>query len=118
MASFPPLSQGRLLFVRLQRKGGSIDLALPPSLEPGRYDLRLRLVTSWDYAVVRARFNGAPLGRPADTYSAKIDTKWVPLGPVDVRPGPNVLRLEAVDRNPASTGYHAGLDALMLVPAR
>ncbi len=114
IASFPPLSQGGLLFVRLGRKGDSIDLALPPSVKPGRYALKLRLVTSWDYAVVRASFNGTPLGQPVDTYSPKIDTRSVVLGPVEVRSGANVLRLEAVDRDPASTGYYAGIDALVL----
>ena len=118
IASFPPLSRGRLLFVRLRRKGDSIDLALPPSVKPGTYVLRLRLVTSRDYAVVRASFNGAALGRPVDTYTPKIDTKSVVLGPVDVKSQANTLRLQAVDRSPASTGYCAGVDALVLVPAR
>ncbi|MBN2474208.1 MAG: DUF2961 domain-containing protein [Pirellulales bacterium] len=117
VASFPPLSQGRLRFVRLQRNGDWIDLALPPSVKPGRYVLRLRLVTSWDYAVVRASFNGAALGQPIDTYSPKIDTKSVVLGRVDVTSQTNTLRIEAVDRNPASSGRCAGVDALVLIPA-
>ena len=115
VASFPPLSRGRLLFIRLQQKGDSIDFELPPSIKPGRYRLRLRLVTSWNYAVARASFNGTPLGKPEDTYSPKIDTRTVALGPVDVKPNVNTLRLEAVDRNPASTGYYAGIDALELI---
>jgi hypothetical protein len=115
VASFPPLSRGRLLFIRLQKKGDSIDLALPPAVKPGRYLVRLRLVTSWDYAIVRASFNGTPLGGPVDTYSPKIDTKTVVLGPVDVKAEGNVFRLEAVDQNAASTGYYAGIDALVLI---
>lgn len=118
IASFPPLSRGRLLFVRLPRQGHWIDLALPPSVRPGRYLLKLRLVTSWNYAVVRAGFNGAPLGQPVDTYSPKIDAKWAVLGPIDVKPAANTLRIEAVDRNPSSTGYYAGVDAVALVPQR
>ena len=118
IASFPPLSRGRLLFVRLQQKGDSIDLALPPSVRPGKYVLKLRLVTSWDYAVVGVRFNGKPLGQPVDTYSPTIDARSVVLGTVDVKSEANTLRLEAVDRNPASDGYYAGIDALTLVPAR
>jgi hypothetical protein len=90
-------------------------LALPPSIQPGRYHLRLRLVTSWDYAVVQARFNGVSLGEPVDTYSSKIDTKTIVLGPVDVKADGNILRLEAVNRNAASTGYCAGIDALELI---
>jgi len=118
IASFPPLSGGRLLFVRLREKGDSIDLALPASIKPGRYVLTVRLVTSWNYGVLRASFNGTPLGQPVDTYSRKIDARSVELGPVDVTAEANVLRLEAVDRNPASTGYYAGLDAVLLEAVR
>lgn len=116
VASFPPLSGGRLLFVRLRRKGDFIDLAIPPSVKPGKYILKVRLVTSWDYAVVRVEFNDTPLGQPVDTYSPTIDTKSIVLGNVAVRSGRNVLRLEAVGRNPASAGHYAGIDAVMFVP--
>lgn len=118
VASFPPLSRGRLLFVRLQRKGDFIELAIPPSVRPGKYVLKVRLVTSWDYAVVRVEFNDTPLGQPVDTYSSRIDTKSVVLGNIDVRSGRNVLRLEAVGRNPESSGHCAGIDTVMLVPIR
>jgi len=115
VASFPPLSQGRLLFIRLQQKGDFIELELPPSIKPGRYLLQLRLVTSWNYAVVQASFRGTLIGKPIDTYSPKIDTKTAVLGPVDVKAERNILRLEAVDQNSTSTGYYAGIDALELV---
>jgi len=118
IASFPPLSQGRLLFIRLRKKGDSIDLALPPSVKPGRYVLKLRLVTSRDYAIVRASFNGQPLGSPVDTYSPAVDAKSITLGPIEVRSEANVLRLEAVDQNPESSGYYAGIDALVLTSSR
>lgn len=118
IASFPPLSQGRLLFIRLRKKGDAIDLALPPSVTPGRYILKLRLVTSWNYAVVRVSFNGQPLGEPVDTYSPAVDAKSVTLGPVEVRSEADVLRLEAIGQNPKSAGYYAGIDALMLTPSR
>jgi len=118
IASFPPLSGGRLLFVRLRQRGDSIDLTLPPSVKPGRYILKVRLVTSWDYAIIRMSFNGVPLGQPVDTYTSVIDTKWIVLGTVDVNSEANTLSLEAVARNPDSTGYYAGIDAVMLAPVR
>ena len=90
---------------------------LPPSVEPARYRLRARFVTSWDYAILQASFNGRTLVPTIDTYSAKIDTKTVELGPIAVQAEQNVLRIEAVGRNPASTGYYAGLDALELILA-
>ena len=118
VASFPPLSGGRLLFVRLRERGDSIDLMLPPSVKPGRYILKVRLVTSWDYAVIRMSFNGTPLGQPVDTYTSVIDTRSVVLGAVDVSAESNTLTLEAVSRNPESTGYYAGVDAVMLDPTQ
>jgi len=118
VASFPPLSGGRLLFVRLRERGDSIDLMLPPSVKPGRYILKVRLVTSWDYAVIRVSFNGMPLGQPVDTYTSLVDTRSIVLGAVDVSAESNTLTLEAVARNPESTGYYAGVDAVMLDPTQ
>ena len=62
------------------------------------------------------KFNDRPLGQPVDTYTPKIDTTTVQLGEVDVASGTNVLRLEAIGRNAASTGYYAGIDAVVLTP--
>jgi hypothetical protein len=118
VASFPPLSGGRLLFVRLRQKGDFIDLGVPPSVKPGKYLLKVRLVTSWDYAVVRVKFNETPVGQPIDTYSPTIDVKSIVLGSVDVSSERNVLRVEAVGRNPASAGHYAGIDAVILLPIR
>ena len=118
IASLPPLSDGNLLFVRLQQQGNSIEFTLPPTLTPGRYILSVRLVTSWDYAVVRMYFNGAQIGQTIDTYTPVIDTESVLLGRVDVNSKVNTLTLEAVARNPKSTGYCAGIDAIVLTPAR
>jgi hypothetical protein len=118
VASLPPLSHGRLLFVRLQQKGDFIELAIPPTVKPGRYLLKVRLVTSWDYAVVRVNFNDTAVGQAVDTYSPRVDAKLVILGNVEVRSGQNVLRFESVGRNPASAGHYAGLDAVMLVPVQ
>lgn len=116
IASFPPLSAGHLLFVRLRQDGDSISLVLPPSVTPGRYTLSVRFVTSWDYGVIRIQFNGTGVGEPVDTYTPVIDTKSIVLGTVDVNSRTNTLTLEAVGRNPKSAGYYAGIDAVMLTP--
>lgn len=117
LASLPPLSGGRLLFIPLQQQGDSIDLALPDSLQPGRYVLTLRLATSWNYAIVRASLNGQRWAQDVDTYSPVVDATMVAPEAVEIVPGKNLLRLEAFDRNPRSTGFHAGLDAIWLAPA-
>ena len=64
------------------------------------------------------RFNDLPASQPVDTYTPKIDAKWAVLGEVEVRSGANSLRLEAAGRNPASSGYYAGIDAVVLAPVR
>ncbi len=117
LASLPPLSGGRLLFIRFQEQGDAIELALPQAIRPGRYVLKLRLVTSWNYAVVRVSLDGKQLGPSVDAYSSAVDAKIVELGQVEFDSRTHVLRLEAVDRNPASTGFSAGIDALVLNPA-
>jgi len=117
IASLPPLSGGRLLFIRLQEQGDSIDLALPDSVKSGRHVLKLRLVTSWNYGIVRASFDGQRLGADVDTYSSAVDATTVDLGPVEVNSPTRVLRLEAVGRHPRSTGFHAGVDALWFLPS-
>lgn len=118
LASLPPLSGGRLLFIQFREKGNAIEFTIPPSIQPGKYILKLRLVTSWNYAVVRVSLDGKQLGPVVDTYSPAVDAKWVELGPVEFAAQPHVLRLEAVDRNPASSGFYAGVDAVLLTPDR
>jgi hypothetical protein len=113
----PPISRGQLLFVKLRRAGDFIQLAFPAPAGPGRHDVRLRLVTSWDYATVNVLVNGVPVAKSMDTYSRRIGTKLIDLGKLDLLPQGNTLRLEAVERNPASTGYCVGIDALVAVPA-
>jgi len=99
------------------RFDGAIELALPASARRGRYRMTLRLVTSRDYGVLQARPNGVALGPPVDAYTPRVDARSLPLGSVAIAAGPNLLRLEAVDRNPGSTGHAAGLDAILLAPA-
>ena len=117
LASLPPLSGGKLLFIRLRQQGDGIDLALPSSVQAGRCVLKLRLVTSDDYGIVRVSLNGTSLGQTLDGYSPELGAKFVDLGVVDMKPQANTLRIEAAGRNPHSTGHYAGIDALILTPA-
>ncbi|MBN1441202.1 MAG: DUF2961 domain-containing protein [Planctomycetes bacterium] len=116
--SIPPISQGRILFIRMRQPGDFIDLALPPGARPGRQTLKVRLVTSRDYGIIALKLNGAMLGDPVDVYSPAIETKWIDLGEVEIRAGENILRFEAAGRNPSSSGYYAGVDAVLLRPSR
>ncbi len=113
----PPLSAGKLLFVRLREKGDRVDLKLPPR-PPGRYRLDVRVVTSWDYGLLALSLDGKELAPAIDAFSPKPGIKTVPCGEVELRAGPSVLRMEAAGRNPASRGYYAGLDAIVLTPVK
>ncbi|MEP0842716.1 MAG: DUF2961 domain-containing protein [Phycisphaerae bacterium] len=114
LSSAPPLSNGRLLFVRSAAVGDWIELPLPDSPEPRAGRLSLRLVTSWDYAIVKISLNGRPLGEPVDAFSPKTAARTIDLGAVEFKPSGNRLRLEAIGRNPASSGMAMGIDALRI----
>ncbi len=116
LSLFPPLSGGRLLFIRMRERGDSIALSLSPPKGEGRYALRVRLVTSWDYGIVQLKLNGKSLADPVDTFTPEIEAKLVDCGTVQLKGGENVLSLEMAGRNPKSSGYYAGIDALMLAP--
>jgi hypothetical protein len=117
-ASFPPLSQGRLRFVRLGGEGDRITFELPSSVEAGRYGFKVRYVTSRDYGIIQLSLNDVPLGKGIDTYTPKIMTRIVDYGEVEVKPGRNLLQLRVCGKNERSSGHYAGLDAVMLVPSR
>ncbi len=117
LRTIPPLSGGKLLFVRIQKEGDWIDLRLPRTAE-GRIALSARFVTSHDYGVVRFALDGKECPEPFDGFSAAIDTRIVPLGTIEPGPQGTVLRIRAVGRNASSTGYMAGIDAIIATPVR
>ncbi|HOW70908.1 MAG TPA: DUF2961 domain-containing protein [Phycisphaerae bacterium] len=118
MSAPPALSQGELAFLRFRRQGESAGLILPSSMQAGRYTLAVRLGTSWDYGIAQLHFNDVSVGAPIDTFSPRIANRTVFAGEVEVVPGQNTLTIQMIGRNPASTGYAAGLDALRLIPVK
>ncbi|HBO44732.1 MAG TPA: hypothetical protein DD670_12545 [Planctomycetaceae bacterium] len=112
----PPLSNQRMLYVEFNNEGDFIDLALPESISPGRYRLRMRLATANNYGTLRASLNGETVVPRKDTFSHAMNTEILDLGVVNIRPGGNVLRFESIGQNPESRGYRMGLDALILTP--
>jgi hypothetical protein len=112
--SIPPTSGGKLLFLRLDGEGAWATLSLPSSLKPGRYSVKLAVVTSWDYGVVQWSLDGRELGEPIDGYSAGAERKVVDLGLVDLGEEPHTLRAQVVGRDPRSRGHYAGLDAILM----
>jgi len=114
--SIPPASGGKQLFLRLNKERSWATLSLPDSLRPGRYAVTLYIVTSWDYGIVRWSLDAQALGEPINGYSPNILRRAVLVGNVVLGDGEHGLRVEAVGRDPQSTGYCAGLDAIVLRP--
>lgn len=85
----------------------------------GQYELVTAMTRAPDYGQFRLAVNGAPVGEVVDLYHPEvIHTGKLRLGRVTLRQGPNVLRVEVVGTNSASTGdrHMFGLDFIKLEP--
>lgn len=116
--SVPPVSGGKQLFLRMPGEGSRATFVLPRSFQPGEYNAMLIALTSWDYGIVQWSLNDQTLGPPLDSYTPTISCHSVQEISVTLRAGTNELGLEVKGRNPKSRGYNAGLDALLLRPAK
>ena len=108
-------SGGRQLFVRA-RDGASVTLGISVR-RAGRYRLRVRATAAPDFATVRFAVDGKALGPAFSLYSGRVS----PSGPLDVGPvtlaaGRHALRATATGKDPASSGFFFGLDAVELLP--
>jgi hypothetical protein len=66
-----------------------------------------------DYGRVRVYLDDVPLGEPIDLYAPiTIPTGAIPLGFLTLRSGEHRLAIKVVGKNPASAGYHFGIDCL------
>jgi hypothetical protein len=115
-SSVPPLSGGQHLFLRFDRQGDRMTFALPPALKPGRYAAILSIVTSWDYGIAVWMLDGQPLGPAVDGYSPTTSRQVTTAARVTLADRPHQLAVEMVARHPQSSGYSAGLDAILLRP--
>ncbi|MBN2022513.1 MAG: DUF2961 domain-containing protein [Pirellulales bacterium] len=112
--SIPPTSGGTVLFIDFARRGGTMALALPESVKPGRYRVTLHLLKSWDYADVQWSIDGKRLGEPAPGHSPEIVRTVVDAGEITLGDGPHTLQAEALDADPTMHRFCAGLDAVVL----
>ncbi len=101
-----------------QKPGAEATLELPVQ-ETGKYVLSVYYTTSRDYALVQVLVDGNPVGPPTDTYSAPVLAKGrTELGTVELTAGPHRITFRAVGKNPNSTGYLIGVDAIGLEPVK
>ncbi len=107
-------SRGKQVWLRPAKSGSMAEFALPRKIKPGKYNLTLWVICSWDYGTVQWSLNGKPLSEPIDSYSPQVVSKKVNCGVVEIQTGQNRLSIKLIGKNEKSTGYFAGLDALKL----
>ena len=112
--SIPPSSGGMHRLIQFKEQGDWTELALPEAMEPGRYDIDVCLVKSWDFGTLQFYLDGKKLGEPIDTYSKEADRIVVPVGALDLTQKEHVLKVEAVGKAEGSESYLCGLDALIM----
>jgi hypothetical protein len=109
-------SGGEQLFVRGNKPGDFIELAIPAG-GSGKKKLTLYATKSWDYGILRFSVNGERAGKDYDAYNPQaILSGPIELGTVEPRDGQFVLRVEVVGGNPNSKNSKSffGLDAVTL----
>ncbi|MCS6830825.1 MAG: DUF2961 domain-containing protein [Armatimonadota bacterium] len=85
----------------------------------GTYELIVAMTKAVDYGQFRLSVNDTPVGDVIDLFNnGVIHTGKISLGRVTLKQGQNVLRVEVVGTNPASTGdrYMFGLDFIKIAP--
>jgi hypothetical protein len=99
-----------------RKAGAEATLELPVS-KAGNYNLAIYYTTSRDYATVQVLIDGQPIGPPTDTYTADVRAKGkTALGTISLTAGAHRITFRAVGRNPLSSNYLIGVDAIGLEP--
>jgi hypothetical protein len=76
--------------------------------------LVLNMTKSYDFGRYQPYLNGVKLGGAVDLYSATVINEEVHLLDFWPEPGSYRLRLECVGKNPASSGFYAGIESVRL----
>jgi hypothetical protein len=109
-------SGGAQLFWTPSREGA--QLVLSPTLPAAdRYRLRFAYTRAPDYARVRVSLDGRSLGE-IDGFARRVQTGSADVGdPFEVSAGAHELVFTIAGRNPAASGFFAGLDRIDFVEA-
>lgn len=109
-----PLSQQKLIHLRLRKPGDWVEFALPHAVEPGWYDVDVAMVTAWDYGQCDWWLNAKDEPVSMDGHTETVGVKVIQLGPLNTLDGSIKLRIESTGKNEYSGGYAAGIDSLVL----
>ena len=103
----------QLLYKPLTQENAWIEIPFTVAKkEPLR--LLLNMTKSYDFGQYQAFLNGTKLGGKMDFYSARVENEEYHLLDFWPEPGPYLLRLECVGKNPAAQGYFLGLESVRL----
>jgi len=104
------------LFFTPPAKGASVTVELNVP-KAGRYDLAVYYTKAIDYGIVQLSLDGKTLGEPFDGFNqGVIPSGKVSYGTVELTEGKHPLKFEVIGKNPAATGFYAGIDCLTLAP--
>ena len=114
-------SSGSELWFRANTPGQSVDLLFTVP-RAGTYRLDAGVTQAPDYGIVTLALGGQPQATGFDAYVPGVVGATVRIAPVTVvssaslTAGAHTLTVAVTGRNPASTGFFAGIDYLDLVP--
>lgn len=113
-------SGGAQLWWTSAKPGNVLELGFNVE-KAGTYELIIAMTKAVDYGQFRLSVNGVPVGEVIDLFNnGVVHSGKISLGKVQLKQGQNVLRVEVVGTNPASTGdrYMFGLDFIKIVPVQ
>lgn len=107
-------SNGSQLFYTPSKPGAKLSLTVPVE-KAGSYLIGGYFTKAPDYGIFMLSVDGKPLGALVDAYdSAVVPTPLVNFGVARLKAGKVPFDIDLVGKNPASTNYFFGLDALIL----
>lgn len=111
-------SDDRQLFWAARRRGATLILTVPV-LTDARYGIDLWLTRAPDFGRLTFQIDGESLAEVFDGYATRVETgQPLRIGIAALRTGQHTITIRVSGRNPASKGYYAGIDCIVLVPLR
>lgn len=102
------------LWFRAAKVGDTVTLAFPVS-QTGTYAASVVTTTAADYGIVQLSVDGVRLGVPIDGYAPTgVNVATHELGSLRLSAGSHTLTMTITGKNPAASGYFAGLDLIRL----
>ncbi len=119
MEGFGPHWSGNShLWFRPSADGQWVELELPVA-KTGKFKVVVYGTKARDYGIVQYSLGAQKLGKPIDAYNdGVIPTKRIELDVVELKQGKVRLKMEVIGKNAKSVGFMAGLDCVVLEPAK